>query len=70
MLAVDRFQEAVEGEGSVAACKLVARQRQRARACFEGGGHAARAGRGRPDARSGRVDVTNRSRSCIVSRRP
>jgi hypothetical protein len=70
VLAVHRFQEAVESQGSVAACKLVARHRQWAFGCFEGRGHAARAGRGRPGARSGRVDVTIRSRSSIVSRGP
>jgi hypothetical protein len=43
VLAVDRFQEAVEGQGSVAACKLVARHRQRVFACIGGRGHAARA---------------------------
>jgi hypothetical protein len=70
VLAVDRFQEAVEGQGSVAACKPAVRHRQRAFACFEGRGHAAGASRGRPGARSGRVDVTIRSRSSIVARGP
>jgi hypothetical protein len=65
MLAVDQFQEAVEGHGSVLACGRIAGRRERACRRFELGGVAACAGR-RPVAPSWRRDIALSRRTSII----